>query len=190
MLNFFGIASALRFRSFLSLTLASSLLLLSFAAHADHEVFKSQQGVVIYGFDPVAYFTQGKATEGSKDISVEFVALVDGVDASYLTTSQCAYVMFEDPFEQLHQQPSVNIKRRRPEGDQALQILGVVSGGVRLRSLLDHSPFILLRFLLRLVVRNGSHRKQSHRQHQAEHFAVLHVFRLRLKLIKIVSLGW
>jgi YHS domain-containing protein len=36
-------------------------------------MFMSKQDVVIYGFDPVAYFTLGKATEGSKDISLEFL---------------------------------------------------------------------------------------------------------------------
>ena len=56
-----------------SLVSASLLLFLSFVANAGHEVFKSNQGVVIYGFDPVAYFTVGKATEGSKDISLEFL---------------------------------------------------------------------------------------------------------------------
>ena len=33
----------------------------------------SNQEVVIYGFDPVAYFTAGKAMEGSKDIRLEFL---------------------------------------------------------------------------------------------------------------------
>jgi hypothetical protein len=61
---------ASHFRIFLPV-LASSLLLVCFAAKADHELFTSNQGVVIYGFDPVAYFTEGKATEGAKDISVD-----------------------------------------------------------------------------------------------------------------------
>jgi hypothetical protein len=52
---------------------ASALLLMSFSGSAGHEVFKSRQGVVIYGFDPVAYFTSGEAREGSKDISLEFL---------------------------------------------------------------------------------------------------------------------
>ncbi len=62
-------------QSLLSLTIAFSfaLLFLSFSVSAGHEVFKSNQEVAICGFDPVAYFTLGKPTEGSKDISVEFL---------------------------------------------------------------------------------------------------------------------
>ena len=48
-------------------------MLLSFATNADHKLFTSNQGVVIYGFDPVTYFTESKATEGSKDISAELL---------------------------------------------------------------------------------------------------------------------
>ena len=73
MLNTFRVKRAPCLNSYLSLTIASSLLLLSFSANADHTLFKSNQGVVIYGFDPVAYFTLGEAKEGSKDISVEFL---------------------------------------------------------------------------------------------------------------------
>ena len=57
----------------LSRLITVALLLLCFAAGADHEVFKTRQGVVIYGFDPVAYFTLGKAKEGSKGITSEFL---------------------------------------------------------------------------------------------------------------------
>jgi len=60
------------FHSYLSLTIASSLLLLSFGVSADHKIFKTGQGVVIYGIDAVAYFTMEKAIPGSKDISVEW----------------------------------------------------------------------------------------------------------------------
>jgi hypothetical protein len=73
MLNIHKIVSALNLQSFLSFTIACAVLLLSFSSSAGHEVFKSNQGVVIYGFDPVAYFTLGKATEGSKDISAVFL---------------------------------------------------------------------------------------------------------------------
>jgi hypothetical protein len=71
--NIHKTVSTLNLRSFLSLAIASAFLLFSFSSSAGHEVFKSRQGVVIYGFDPVAYFTLGKATEGSKDFSVEFL---------------------------------------------------------------------------------------------------------------------
>ena len=73
MLNIHRKKSAPHLLSYLLLTIASLLLLLSFSISADHEVFKSKQGVVIYGFDPVAYFTLGEAKEGSKDISIEFL---------------------------------------------------------------------------------------------------------------------
>ena len=58
---------------FLPITISSLFLLISFDVSADHRIFMSKQGVVIYGFDPVAYFTEGKAVEGSKDISLEFL---------------------------------------------------------------------------------------------------------------------
>jgi len=58
---------------FLPITISSLFLLISFDVSADHRIFMSKQGVVIYGFDPVAYFTEGKAIEGSKDISLEFL---------------------------------------------------------------------------------------------------------------------
>jgi YHS domain-containing protein len=73
MLNIYSNKRTPHLQSYLSLTIASLLLLLSLSAGADHKLFKSNQGVVIYGFDPVAYFTLGKAREGSKDISVEFL---------------------------------------------------------------------------------------------------------------------
>lgn len=73
MCSSYKILNATGLRINLARLITASLLLLSFTAGADHEVFKSQQGVVIYGFDPVAYFTTGKATEGSRDISVEFL---------------------------------------------------------------------------------------------------------------------
>ena len=60
-------------RSYGSLAIASSLLLLSFVVSADHKLFKTGQGVVIHGFDPVAYFTMGKPELGSKDIIVEWL---------------------------------------------------------------------------------------------------------------------
>ena len=73
MLNVYKRNNKSRRQLFPSLVIASSLLLLSFASSADHELFTSKQGVVIYGFDPVAYFTESKAIEGSKDISVELM---------------------------------------------------------------------------------------------------------------------
>jgi len=45
---------------------------MSFVASADHKLFTSSQGVVIHGMDAVAYFSMGKAVQGSKDIFVEW----------------------------------------------------------------------------------------------------------------------
>jgi len=73
MLNIHRNKRAPHLLAYLLPTIAAPLLLLSFSISADHEVFKSNQGVAIYGFDPVAYFTLEKAKEGSKDISVEFL---------------------------------------------------------------------------------------------------------------------
>jgi hypothetical protein len=71
MYNLGRINNARHLNSYSSIVIACSLLLLSFNVHADHEIFKSNQGVAIYGFDPVAYFTLGKTTEGSKDIVLD-----------------------------------------------------------------------------------------------------------------------
>ena len=57
----------------LSLALLGICLLSISDVRADHKVFMSNQSVVIYGFDPVAYFTEGKAREGSKDITFELL---------------------------------------------------------------------------------------------------------------------
>ena len=73
MLNIYRDKGKPHLRLFLSQAIVSLLLLMSFGISADHEMFKSNQGVVIYGFDPVAYFTLGKAIEGSKDISLELL---------------------------------------------------------------------------------------------------------------------
>jgi YHS domain-containing protein len=73
MCGFFRVKRIRSFQLYLRLAITGSLLLLSFNISADHKMFLSKQGVVIYGFDPVAYFTVGKAIEGSKDISLEFL---------------------------------------------------------------------------------------------------------------------
>ncbi len=56
------------------LTLALSLLFLSLSALAAEAVNKSRfTGVAIKGYDPVAYFTDGKPVEGSSDLEFEWM---------------------------------------------------------------------------------------------------------------------
>ena len=59
--------------SCLTIVLLGSMLLSSPAARADHDHFPGAHDIVIFGYDPVAYFTMGEALQGSKDISTEWL---------------------------------------------------------------------------------------------------------------------
>lgn len=63
------------FRAYLVLVLMGLMLSLSFSAGASHPVVKSidTKGLVIDGYDVVAYFTMGAAVKGSKDISADWL---------------------------------------------------------------------------------------------------------------------
>lgn len=59
--------------SWLMISLLGSILLSSPDVRADHDHFPGEHDVVIFGYDPVAYFTMGEALQGSKDISTEWL---------------------------------------------------------------------------------------------------------------------
>jgi hypothetical protein len=63
------------FRTYLVAALMGLMLSLSFGAGAGHPVVKSidTNGLVIDGYDVVAYFTMGDAVKGSKDISADWL---------------------------------------------------------------------------------------------------------------------
>ena len=77
-------------RHCLPLLILGTALFWSSSPVADHRIFVSNQGVAIYGFDPVAYFTEGRAVEGSKDISLELF------DATWRFTSEQHRQLFQD----------------------------------------------------------------------------------------------
>ena len=60
-------------RFYLTAVMAGLIFLLSFNAHATHDISKNYNGKVIEGFDAVAYFTMGEAVKGSSDISTEYL---------------------------------------------------------------------------------------------------------------------
>jgi len=60
-------------RYYLATFVSGLILILSFNAHATHDISKDYNGEVIGGFDPVAYFTMGEALQGSRDISTEYL---------------------------------------------------------------------------------------------------------------------
>src|SRR6266540_3418478 len=56
-------------------TVLALVTIISIGAHAQDAAFRSKQynldeGVAIQGYDPVAYFSQGKAIKGSRDLAV------------------------------------------------------------------------------------------------------------------------
>ncbi len=51
---------------YLAAVMAGLILLLNSSAHANHKVSQNYTGQVIEGYDPVAYFTMGKAVPGSE----------------------------------------------------------------------------------------------------------------------------
>jgi hypothetical protein len=53
--------------------LAGVLLALSLNAKANHDEYPGEHGIVIFGYDPVAYFTQDQAVRGSKDITARWL---------------------------------------------------------------------------------------------------------------------
>ena len=55
------------------LALAAILLALSLNAQANHDEYPGEHGIVIFGYDPVAYFTQDQAVRGSEDISARWL---------------------------------------------------------------------------------------------------------------------
>lgn len=75
MLNFQKIQIKQNLRSYLALALLGLLLSLSFGAGAGHPVVKAidTKGLVIDGYDVVAYFTMGDAVKGSEDISADWL---------------------------------------------------------------------------------------------------------------------
>lgn len=58
---------------YLAVSMSGLILILSFNAHASHDISMNHNGEVIGGFDPVAYFTMGQALQGSRDISTEYL---------------------------------------------------------------------------------------------------------------------
>jgi YHS domain-containing protein len=60
-------------RLYLAAIMSGLILSFSFNSHASHDVSLNHNGVVIGGYDPVAYFTMGEALPGSKDISTEYL---------------------------------------------------------------------------------------------------------------------
>ena len=60
-------------RFYLTAVMAGLRFLLSFNAHATHDISKNYNGKVIEGFDAVAYFTMGEAVKGSSDISIGYL---------------------------------------------------------------------------------------------------------------------
>ncbi|WP_147124420.1 YHS domain-containing (seleno)protein [Shimia ponticola] len=61
-------------RAFLAASAAAPVALTALPAHAAEPPVYSEDGVAINGYDPVAYFTEGKPVEGSGD----FTAVHDG----------------------------------------------------------------------------------------------------------------
>ncbi len=49
------------------------LMAISLDVNADHDHYPGEHDIVIFGYDPVAYFTMGEALKGSKDISTEWL---------------------------------------------------------------------------------------------------------------------
>jgi YHS domain-containing protein len=60
-------------RQSLTFVLLVAMLGSSLEALASHDQYAGAHGAVIYGYDPVAYFTMDKAVKGSKDISAEWL---------------------------------------------------------------------------------------------------------------------
>lgn len=59
--------------SFLTSVFLGLLLSLSLNANADHDQYPGAHNLVIFGYDPVAYFTIGEAKEGSKEFSTRWL---------------------------------------------------------------------------------------------------------------------
>lgn len=53
-------------RFYLAVVVSSLMLIFSLNVHATHDISKNYKGQVIEGYDPVAYFTMGKAVSGSE----------------------------------------------------------------------------------------------------------------------------
>ena len=57
----------------LTFSLLVVMLGMSLDALASHDQYPGEHDIVMYGYDPVAYFTMNTAVKGSKDISTEWL---------------------------------------------------------------------------------------------------------------------